>query len=380
MSEAFRRLLTTNATPTRAAPLAYAGRRRSGLELLWRQYAFRAQERADVWQLLADVLDGTGEELGTMMEAVAEGYVLQGRKTLASVLLEIRAGLGDNDLPDRLRPYCGMTERILFQGLGEQSPGALFAASARLLRGQIKMRQAILGAIFMPLLLVVCFFGLVLFFGISLLPAFAEVIDFQRLPGIQRWIVNACLAVSANPAALGLWMAGGGLALFGTMRWWTGPGREIADQFPPFSLMRLQAGSGFLFAVVEYGRSNQEVTTDLLERLADAAPPYARSRIRAIAREFSAANGNLGEASLRAGQGFPALELVAVLRTLWNKPGGIDRIGDVLERWLERIETTVKTTMAVLNGALLALVAVALLALLSIAMPIMDQINQGVAF
>ena len=140
------------------------------------------------------------------------------------------------------------------------------------------------------------------------------------------------------------------------------------------------AGAGFLFAVVEYGRSGEAITTRLLNRMADAATPYARSRIRAVARAYTPAGGNLGEAALRAGQGFPAVELSAVLRSLWNRPGGIARVGGVLERWLARIEETVRTRMAMANVALMILIAGALVALMSVALPIVDQINRGTTF
>ena len=350
----------------------------TGLRLLWRRMSFGAYQRAEAWQLIADVLEGSGADLGEMMEAVAEGYALQGRRSVAGVLLEIRAGLGDARLAARLRPYCGTSERILFEGLGAQAPAPVFASAARLLRSQMAMRKAIWSAVALPLLLLAGFMGLLLFFGLTLLPALEEVIPLETLTGLQGWIVRSTLAFSANPLALGLWTLGGGAALWLMMRYWTGPGRAWADRAPPFSLMRLAAGAGFLFAVVEYGRSGQAVTTRLFERMALAAPPYARSRIRALARVYTQAGGNLGEASLLAGQGFPALELVAVLRTLWNRPDGIARVGSVLERWLARIEETVRRRMMVLNGLLLAAIAAALVGLMSIALPIVDQINRSV--
>ncbi len=349
----------------------------TGLTRVWRQFMFNTRTRAEVWQLIADVLEGSGEDLGRMMEAVAEGYALQGRTTIAAVLMEIRAGLAEGRMAGRLAPYCGTGERILFDGLGRQAPGAIFGAAARLLRCQLAMRRAIGSAIALPIVLLFGFLGLLLFFGLSLLPALADVIDFDDLAPFHGWIVRVAQGFAANPAALAFWLGGALAGLLLLMRYWTGSGRTWADRIPPFSILRLSAGAGFLFAVVEYGRSGQAVTTDLLERMGRAAPPYARSRIRALARNYIPARGNLGEAGLLAGQGFPSLELSAVLRTLWNKPGGIGCIGEVLERWLVRIEETMRARMAVLNGVLLTLIAAALVALMSIALPIVEQINQG---
>ena len=364
-------------TARRLPPRLLAGTPARGASRVWRRAMFGPTTRAEVWQLLADVLEGSGEDLGRMMEAVAEGYAAQGRMTVAAVILEIRAGLGEGAIDERVRPYCGGAERILFGGLGKQKAGKVFMSAARVLQSQLAMRKAVLGAIALPMLLVAGFIGLLLFFGVELLPALGEIIAFETLPPFQGWIVGAALAFAADPFASCAWIAGGVGALLAAMRWWTGPGRSQADRLPPFSLVRLQTGAGFLFAIVETGRSGTAVNTELIERMADVAGPYGRSRIRALARCYTPGGGNLGEAAALAGQGFPAPELSAVLRTLWNKPGGFDAIGNVLERWLGRIEDSVKAKMALLNVALMALIAAAMVSLMSIALPIFDQINQA---
>ena len=88
-----------------------------------------------------------------------------------------------------------------------------------------------------------------------------------------------------------------------------------------------------------------------------------------------AAGGNLGGASLLAGQGFPATELGAILKMLWNEPGGIERAGRFVDRWLSNIEARLKARMFVVNGVLLALIAAALIVLMSVALPIGEQIT-----
>ena len=357
-------------------PEVLAGTPVRGVARVWRRAMFGPSVRVEVWQLLADVIEGSGADLGRMMEAVAEGYALQGRKTVAAVILEIRAGLGEGAAAERVAPYCGGGERILFDGLGKQKAGAVFKAAARLLQSQLAMRKAVLGAISMPMLLAAGFVALLLFFGVALLPDLSTLIAFETLPPFQGWVVRSTLAFAADPFASCAWIAAGVAALLAAMRWWTGPGRTQADRLPPFSLMRLQTGAGFLFAIVEYGRSGQGVNSDLIERMAGVAGPYGRSRILAIARCYTKGGGNLGEASTLAGHGFPAPELTAVLRTLWNVPEGFDAIGNVLERWLGRIEDSVKAKMAMLNVALMALIAASLMSLMSIALPIMNQINQ----
>ena len=348
-----------------------------GATRVWRRLHFGKATRAETWQLVADVLEA-GQGLNEVLDTLAGGYAMQGRGAVAAVLGDLREGLRQNALQDRLRPYTGLAERVLFEGIGGKADAAgLFRGAARVLRMELAIGKALMSAIAMPILLLFGLLALMLFFGYKLLPALGEIVDFGTMPALQKTVIDITLALSGDPAALALWIAGitGVLAIL--LRAWTGPGRSHADRVPPFSLMRLQAGAGFLFAVVEYGRAGEDITTRLFERIAAAAPPYARSRIRAVAREYEGAGGNLGTAALKARQGFPAVELSVVLQMLWNTEGGIERIGAFLERWMARVEDRVRASMAVLNAVLLTLVAGVLVALLSIMMPVFAQLNQG---
>lgn len=348
----------------------------NGLALLRRKLGFGTAARAEVWQLLADVVE-SGIELEQALDALILGCLKTGRLARARVLAELRAAWLDNDLPDRLSRYALPPERLILDGLGALEAHVVFGSAARLLRTRLAMRKALSEALALPLLLVGGLIGIIVFFGLQLLPALSEVIDLDALGGLQGIIVQGTLGFSANPTRLGIGIVGciAGLGLL--MRVWTGWGRVFADRFPPFSVMRLQAGTGFLFAVIEYGRGGRAITPDLLERMARAGGRYEASRIRALAGGL-AGNDNLGDAALEAGQGFPDDEMAVVLRLLWKRPGGIARAGDFLDRRLAQIETSIKARMAALNVLLMIAVATALLGLMSIALPIVDQINQQI--
>ena len=340
-----------------------------------RAHSFGAAARADVWQLLADIT-GSGVALDEAIEALINGYLRTGKKGRALVLAEMLGGLQTGDPSTRLAPYTSPSERLILEGLGNQDAGRVFTSAARLLRNRLAMRKALTEAIAMPILLTISLFALILFFGIELLPALGEIIDFSSLPPLQAITVSVTLALSDSPARLFLWIAIGIAALFALMRFWTGAGRTIADRLPPFSVMRMQAGTGFLFSVIEYGRNGTAITAQLLERMAKATGRYEASRIRALSEPLEQTD-NLGTAALNAGQGFPDDTLAVVLEVLWDREGGVDRSGKFLERRLEQIESAVKARMAVLNAVLITLVAIVLVLLMSIMMPVFDQINQG---
>ena len=353
--------------PLSGDPVGLPGRVRRGL-------SFSTAARADTWELLADVTQA-GVNPDEAVETMVETYRRPGRMGRALVLAEMHAGLLDGNVEERLAPYVSAPERLLLAGLGRQEPAAVFRGAARLLRNRMALRKALVEATAMPILLAFLLLALVLFFGLQLLPAFGEIVDFDTLPALQRVTVGVTLAISEDPQALAWWIGGFIAGVYALMRLWTGPGRAMADRFPPFSVMRLQAGTGFLFSICEYGQGGVAVTPRLLERMANTTGRYEASRIRALVGPLER-TGNLGAAALEAGQGFPDNEMSAVLRVLWNRKRGIERAGKFLERRLERIESGVKARMAVLNVILLVLVTVVLGLLLSVMMPILQQLNQ----
>ncbi len=346
----------------------------TGPVLLLRKLGFGAAVRAKVWQLLADIVKN-GVKLEKALEIVIRGYLRTNRRGRAQVLAEMVSGGLDGKMAERVAPYSSAPERLIFEGLESQAAHVVFGAAARLLRNRLALRKALTEAIAMPVLLFFSLFALILFFGIELLPALGEIVDFGALPPVQKVTVDVTLALADNPARLGFWVAGFLTGLVLLMRLWTGPGRAFADRFPPFSVMRLQAGAGFLFAVIEYGRGGTTINPDLLERMARNTGRYAASRIRALIPHMQT-NDNLGDAALAAGQGFPDDELAVVLQALWNVEGGIDRAGYFLESRLKEIESDVKARMAVLNGALLTLVTVVLILLMMIMFSAFDSFNR----
>ena len=358
-----------------AGQARFSGDPVGGPARLWRRLSFGAAARAELWQLLADVVEA-GVSIENAVGALVEAHDRFGKRGRASVLAEMLAGLAKGNAGQRLAPYVSAPERILLDGLGSQKAGAILGGAARLLRNRTALRKAVLEAVAMPFVLSLGLLALILFFGLELLPAFSAIVDLDDLPPLQDVMVTVTLALSNDPKMLAVWIATALAVLVALMRFWTGPGRSFADRFPPFSLMRLQAGTGFLFAVIEYGRNGTAITPRLLERMADATGRYEASRIRALVPHLLL-TGNLGTAALEAGQGFPDPELAVVLRLLWNETDGIKRAGWFLERRLERIESGVKARMAVLNGLLLTLVSVVLVLLMSIVMPVFEQLNQA---
>ena len=342
---------------------------------IYRGLSFGIAARADIWQLLSDITS-SDVALDEAVNALIGGYIRTGKKNRALVLAEMLGGLQSGDISARLAPYTSASERLILEGLGNQDASRVFTSAARLLRNRLAMRKALIDAIAMPALLVASLFALILFFGIELLPALGDIVDFDSLPYIQAVTVDISLTLSSNPLQMFIWVGVFFTAVYMIMRLWTGSGRSFADRFPPFSVMRMQAGIGFLFSVIEYGRNGTAITAQLLERMAKITGRYEASRIRALCAPLQETD-NLGTAGLVAGQGFPDDALTVVIEVLWNREDGINTCGEFLERRLLQIEESVKARMAVLNAILITLVAVVLVLLMSVMLPVFEQINSG---
>ena len=343
---------------------------------LLRGISFGASVRVEVWQLLADIT-GSGVALDEAVETLIRSYLRTGKKGRAQVLMEMLGGLKMGEPAIRLAPYVSSSERLILEGLGNQDAGRVFISATRLLRNRLAMRKALTEAISMPILLFVSLFAMIMFFGTQLLPSLGELIDFSSLPIVQKITVDVTFALSENPLAVFFWIIGIILMFIFLMRFWTGFGRKYADRVPPFSIMRLQSGIGFLFSVIEYGRNGTAITERLLEQMARATGRYERSRILALSETLVSTN-NLGTAGLEAEQGFPDDSLSVVLEVLWDREGGIDTCGDFLEQRLKQIESAIKGRMAILNGLLTTIVAIVLVLLMSIMLPVFDQIGGSV--
>ena len=346
-----------------------------GFTLVLRRMKFGMKVRSSVWRMISDVV-ASGVALDEALDSLIEGYQLTGQDDLAQVLAEMRAASLDGRIPERMSRYVSPAERLIMEGLGSQEADVVFSSASRLLRNRLAIRKAFNDAIAMPILLALSLLGLILFFGYELLPAFLEIIDEDELPVFQAVVVDVTMGLSHNPLLPFLIIGAIIACLVVLMRYWTGPGRVVADSFPPFSIQRMQAGTGFLFAVIEHGRIGSAVNADLLLSMARVTGPYEASRIQALV-PFLEETGNLGTAGLEAEQNFPDDELSVIIRLLWNRSDGIGKAGEFLERRLDEIEERVRAKMAILNGILLVLVTFTLVALMSVMMPVFDQLNTG---
>jgi type II secretory pathway component PulF len=136
---------------------------------------------------------------------------------------------------------------------------------------------------------------------------------------------------------------------------WTGRARVIADRLPPYSLYRLNAGSGFLIGLGGLVKAGVKIP-DCLALLARGSSPWFRERMQRTLAQVREGK-NLGEALHSTKLEFPDAESVLDLRA-YATLKGFDEALDALGR--ESMETSIEKINA--QCAMMRNVAILLLA------------------
>ena len=193
--------------------------------------------------------------------------------------------------------------------------------------------------------------------GAEFVPVMAEIVPISKWEIWSKLFADASLWVHGNGLEIVAGLGVGGGALSVTTLNWSGPGRQLADKVPPFSLYRTIAGSSFLFVVIEFLRAGVDLNERTFAQLRASSSRYTRSRITEIERRMKAGAG-LGRAMVECGYGFPDPSLVAVVAALDATEGWEEKLAGFVARWARRSEEMLKRRTGFLNGALLTLAAV----------------------
>ena len=311
--------------------------------------------RTDVFRMIADLLEA-GFSLERALGIAAQVAKDQGQRARAQLLLSWRRALLEDRFAETAADALPASEAMIFHAYGRVDAGVLFAAAARVAEMRDRQLSAVWKALAMPLVLAV---GLVLLLWAAG-GYFIPVIETVSPP--EEWSTGARLFRSMSTWLHANTLLFGGMlaALAALTAWamvaWTGPGRTQLDRVAPFSLYRTITGSAFLFVVMEFLAAGIDVNDRAFEALKRSASPYVRHRIASI-QGFMARGAGLGRSMVLAGHGFPDPSLVPVVAALDGAPGWEKKLARFVERWVGRSEELLRARAAVLNGALLILVA-----------------------
>ncbi len=351
----------------------------SKFERAFVKFQFSGQARLRVYRKIVRLLQN-GVPLPSALEAMYQHASNDGRKKSAPQAIVIDAWLrqvrNGKPLGIAIQGWVPEADRVVIEA-GEAS-GNLPAAiedACFLFDGQKQIRGAVIGSVAYPIFLMVMVIGFLFLFGFNIIPSFAAVLPRENWTGLaeQMAMLSDFVAGGFIPTLVAL------LALIALMFWsmprWTGRLRVKADRFPPYSIFKLMAGSGFLLSLAALTKAGVKQTTALRTMMRDSKPWYHERLSKTLALVN---NGlDIGEALHRSNLQFPDPETVNDLRT-YAKLNGFDEMLMRLGR--ENMNDTVariKQQGVVLRNAGLVVMGGVLAWLFMGIFSIQTQITQG---
>jgi type II secretory pathway component PulF len=211
-----------------------------------------------------------------------------------------------------------------------------------------RMKKAVLTSLIRPLILAAAAVGVIMLFGIKVIPMFAMV----SKP--QTWELSAYALYLASQFVTSNWLyvllaaiAAGFIGVIYSLPRLTGPVRVFLDKIPPYSTYRLWVGSGFILSLAAMIKSGEPIQRSMQE-LMKTASPYLRERLKAGLDGLKMGN-NLGISLEKAGHDFPDREVIEEL-VIYSNQSGFDAALEIIGReWLEKGAKVVEAQAAILN-------------------------------
>jgi len=329
------------------------------LKATFAKLVFSQSVRLDLYDTLsAYIRDGV--DLYTILTKVGNEYRVTGPFDVRdTVLLEWAAAMdrGSLSFSSAIAPWIPASEVMLLQS-GEESgdlPGAfdsaIFSASA-----VQEMKNTVVKAITLPLILLAMVVGLFIGADKFILPAFAEVAPPSSWPQgsqtfywVAYWISSSLLSILAAFAAT--------IAL---LAWllpnFARPARDIIDRAPPFSVYRSLQSATFLVSLSAQMRCGVPLS-DAIDNLREVASPYVAYRLHQISIRLGL-SGNPGRA---LDTGFLDLETGIKVRLL-SETSSLDRAMDSIGKSsISESLNSISRKSKLANGLIGVLVAASLI-------------------
>ena len=244
----------------------------------------------------------------------------------------------------------------------------LVAVIERKIESNKKMSSLLMEPAFYVLILIGGVFGIAL----GVVPEFRDAMPMEEASKFSQVFFAFCDWL----AEYGVWVAFAFGAIYGvalaSMPYWTGPGRDFANRFPPFSIYRRVNGAYFLISLSSMFRSGIGIQ-EAVRTFSEYASPWTKWHLRRVQRRVREGL-NEGE-SLRTGflpddmQG--EVSRKAVLSTFER---AFERVG--VRNLKRQIESLEKAALIFKYGSmfgLAGLIGCFLFAILGIVAPILAQ-------
>jgi len=210
-----------------------------------------------------------------------------------------------------------------------------------------KIKSTIISGMIYPVLLFTMIYGVMMYFGNSIVPTIAELLPMDRWTGPALFL-TFMYHFSRDYAVPGVVAIVVGLAvIIFLLPRWSGAGRSFADKLPIFSTYRMYTGISFLMSVSSLMQGGVP-TTDALKQIEPHANRYVKTRIVAVRRQMM--NGaNFGAALYRAGSGWPDAKMNLNIKIFAETQDLSAQLSKLAKMWVDQSQIAVERNMGLLR-------------------------------
>lgn len=314
------------------------------IEMAWQVASQEGRKpREGLALVLTDVLE-------SMRNGMTMGKAIQpwvpGEDTMVLEAIE-----NSDDFAGNLQEYCEMAEK------------------------KKKIRGTILGGLVYPVMLIGAIYGMMIYFGKSIVPQIGQVLPVETWTGAGAFL--AFMSEFANNYALKVTL--GIIAFFAVVIFslprWSAFGRIFADKLPLYSTYRMYTGISFLMSMSSLLKGGMPAM-DALDRLRPYTNPYVKYRLNLLRRHML--NGhNFGAALYRSGTGWPDTKMNLSIKIFAETQDLSRQMSNLAKSWIDQAQSNVEKSMAVLQNVALICVFGGVIAIVAGMYSIQGQIAQN---
>lgn len=320
----------------------------------YQNFRFGLSARISLYERLADFLDNKFP-IDDTLETISLRYKKQ--KDYRADILNIwrkKIAIGQK-FSEAIKDHVPSAERILIAS-GESGSGGLpqgLREAIRLSKSMAAVKTAIIAGVSYPLALVGMMCLLIAMFATQISPIFKSILPVSQWPEsgqtldmISEFVVVKWWIVLGIICAIGY-------ALAYLMPRWSGSGRQIADNFPPFSIYREYQGASFLIALSSMMISGISLNESLLKIQAKGSP-WLKNHINKMLKKLRVAGSEYGKTMDTGMLDQETAGDIEDYSKLSSFEQAVYRIG---ENTLKKSIIKINARMAVLKNLMLACVA-----------------------
>lgn len=320
--------------------------------LKWAKIQFSSKERIRIYRKLASLLNN-GVPILQALEMIQKQASRNGKNPNDPIAIAMKTWIRTMQNGERFYKSIGDwapdSEKMMISS-GENSGNLEIALEnvCIVMESSSEMKSAVIGAIIYPIILGIAAIGVMVLFGVKVIPAFSNITDPESWDGVaasmnymSKFVLNYLVY-----AVIGL------LILIGIIVYslpnYTGKYRKILDKLPPWSIYKLLIGSGFFMAMVALIRSGTAVEKSLA-MLEKNSSPWLKQRINATL--FGIRSGfNFGVSLDKTGYQFPDQSIIDDI-IIYADLNGFDKaLSDISSSWLKEGVKSIQSQSKAMNG------------------------------